>query len=103
MTPSSFLLLLQAQIKMRLVFLSLLVDSLQYLIRIGIDIEIHLLVVMLDQIFRIRLQLFVQGVVVFQIACFSRYYMHDHLLTGRILGCILNMDICRLAPVEALE
>lgn len=88
---------------MGFIFLGLLVDALQDFVGVGIHVEIHFLVVVLDQVSSIGLQAFEQVVSVLEIPVFAGNHMHDHLLALLVLGRVLNVHSGRRAIVVTLQ
>lgn len=58
---------------------------------------------MIEQGFRILLELVVYVIYILSIPCFSWNYVHHHLLAFRTLSCILNHYVTSLTPVKALQ
>ena len=88
---------------MRLVLPRLFVQPLQNLIGVGVDVEIHLFVVVFQQIVRISAQHLVYHIIGFEVSCFARDDMHDQMFEGAIGTAVLDVDGRGIAGVEGLH
>ena len=86
MSSSNLLLLFVVSIQLGLILLGLFVDSFQNLVGIGIYVEIHLFVVVFDEVGGVRLEKFIDGVVFLKILWFSGYDVNDHLFQRAFFG-----------------
>lgn len=79
-TPSYLLLLLEANSHVRLILPGLLVQALQDLVGVGVDVEIHLLVIVLQQVLGVRAQLLEDLLSGFDVVGFAWDYVDDEML-----------------------
>ena len=89
---SYLLLLLKTNINMGLILPSLIIQPLQYFIRISIHIEIHLLTILFQYLFGICVYFCIDLVFCLYVVCFSWYYVDYHVFQSPFLAGILDMD-----------
>lgn len=102
-TLSDLLLLLVADIHVRFVLPRLLVQPLQYFVRVGVDVEVHLLVVVFEEVFGIGPQHLVDHVVGLEVACLARDDVDDEMFESAAGAAILDVDGGGGAGVEGLH
>jgi hypothetical protein len=88
---------------MGFVFPGLLVQPFQNFIGVGVDVEIHLLVVVLQQILGIRAQLLVYFILRLAVILLAGNYVHDQVLQRPLLRGVLDIDCRSIACVKTLH
>ena len=88
---------------MGLVFPRLLIKPLEDLVGVGVDVEVHLLVVVFQQVLRVRVQLLVDLLLGFDVAGLAGDDVDDEVLQGALLAGVLEVDGRGVAGVETLH
>lgn len=89
---SAFLLFFEAHIEMSLELFGLFMDSFKDFVRIGVDVEVHFLVVMGAELSGVACQLIVYDVVVFQVPGLAGDNVYHEVANGRLAGCVLDVN-----------
>lgn len=88
---------------MGLVLPSLLIQPLEDLVGVRVYVEVHLLVVVLQQVLGVRVEFLVDLFLGLDVSGLARDDVHDEVLQWAILAGVLEVDGRGIAGVEALH
>jgi hypothetical protein len=100
---SDFFFFLKADAGVRFILACLFVESLEYLVGVCVDIEVHFLVVVFEQVGGVSAQHFVDLFVWFQVAWLARNDVDNEVFEGALGSAVLDVDGGGIASVEALH
>jgi hypothetical protein len=100
---SNLFLLFEANVDVRFILSSLLIQSFEDFVGIGVHVKVHLFVVVFEKLSWVIVQKVIYFIVGLQISSFSRYYMHNQVLKNTLIAAILDMNSGRIASIETFH